>query len=247
VFRAIGWMAAVVLALLLALVAWVAVDAHFKAEAPDIGGIARSQAVVTADHEAATAMDAGLKAVATGGGGAVVQGPTAVADYCETSRASGFMAGWLPADCSRQEFEYFFSDAPITQTTTAWIAALRTAGWSAYQVSEGQSPLYFPGGVGGYTPGSAVTIRVSWLDGARGTSVLAGNMPYVAPGSVVAWIQHSSVPRGTATSGAYARYKYAAVVMLNANYYNGDTGDVFDTPSPVRATNVCISGSGTCN
>jgi hypothetical protein len=129
-FRVAGWTAAVALIVVIALYAVMIVYLRHKQNPPDVTGIARSQPIVNADHVAASATSAALKALAPAGASWLASGPTAVSDLCVSVQDGEFISSWTPVTCMRTVTAYFFFNGSFQQHMRAWDAALRATGWS---------------------------------------------------------------------------------------------------------------------
>ena len=273
-FRAVGWTAGVALVVVLVLFIAVGLDFHFRNEAPDVGGIARSQAVVAADHVAASAISADLKTLVPTDAPWLATGPTAVADFCEST--PGYMSGWQPTTCTRNVTAYFYFNGSFQQHMQAWDLALRSAGWDTNgsamsrplaeyaqfastpapgepgrpQLATSLSPAgpYSRTVADSATPDEWVDLMLSWAERPQATPSFDGiddSLP--DPNAAVAWNQETNSSPDAVESAAFARYQFIAIARLSVRYY--DPAQVAPTPTPSTnpAAGQCMSGSNTCN
>lgn len=275
-FRAVGWTAGVALAVALFLFVAVSLAFHFRNEAPDVGSVARSPAVVASDRVAASATSADLKALVPSDAPWLAPGPTAVSDFCESRQ--GYVSGWEPITCTRTVTAYFYFNGSFQQHMQAWDLALRSSGWDTdgsvmsrpladYAQFASTAATGGPGlphlatslsPAGPYsravadstTPDESVDLMLSWAERPQATPSFEGvNEQLTDPGAAVAWIQKTNSSPDAVQSSAFAHYRFVAMATLSVRYYDPAVATPAPTPTPTTnpAAGQCMSGSNTCD
>ncbi|MBR7827953.1 hypothetical protein KDK95_16675 [Actinospica sp. MGRD01-02] len=106
-FRLIGWLAGIALVVVIVFWILVAIQFHRYQQVPDVGGTARSSAVVAADRGAAAEISSALAQAAPHGASRPASGPTTVSDYCISQRVASFGEQWGPTRCVRTAVGYY--------------------------------------------------------------------------------------------------------------------------------------------